>query len=170
MFTLKAFENWAVGEKDDKGEIITQQRINTAHKMLVGLHPKDIDMITRKMVMGFFNLKPLEFEKKYFPILYAASMEVERLENIPKSTVKKKLFNKTHLDTELLEYRLACLKKPREDIALALYKRNRISAESYANFCLEFFDTSVDKPVVPAKQVTTSNQLAAPKQDLVRLP
>ncbi|KAF7923782.1 uncharacterized protein EAE98_007600 [Botrytis deweyae] len=148
MFTLKAFENWAVGEKDDKGEIITQQRINTAHKMLIGLHPKDIDMIT-------LNLKPLEFEKKYFPILYAASMEVERLENTPKSTVKKKL---------------PVLKKPREDIALALYKRNRISAESYANFCLEFFDTSVDKPAVPAKQVTTSKQLAAPKQDLVRLP
>ena len=47
---------------------------------------------------------------------------------------------------------------------MALYKRNRISAESYANFCVEFFDTSVDKPAPPTKQVITSKQVITPKQ------
>ncbi|TGO25530.1 hypothetical protein BPAE_0078g00290 [Botrytis paeoniae] len=151
MFTLKAFENWAVGKKDHKGDIITEQRMNAAHKDLIEKHPKDCPMITRKMVMGFFKMTPLEFEMKYFPIIYAASMEVQRLEDAPKSTIKK-LIKTTHLDAELCEYRQVCLHKTRDYLALALYKRNRLSAETYANFCLEYFDTFVDKPASPAKQ------------------
>ncbi|TGO46269.1 hypothetical protein BCON_0335g00120 [Botryotinia convoluta] len=151
MFTLKAFENWAVDQKDHNGDIITEQRINAAHKDLFEKHPKDLPMITRKMVMGFFKMEPLEFEKKYFPIIYAASMEVQRLEDAPKSTIQKST-NTTHLDAELYEYRQVCLHKTRGDLALALYKRNRLSAETYANFCLEYFDTSVDKLASPAKQ------------------
>lgn len=47
---------------------------------------------------------------------------------------------------------------------MALYKRNRISAESYANFCVEFFNTSVDKLAPPTKQAITPKQVIAPKQ------
>ncbi|TGO41888.1 hypothetical protein BHYA_0015g00510 [Botrytis hyacinthi] len=89
MLTLKAFENWAVGEKDHKGEIITEQRMNAAHKDLFEKHPKDPILILRKMVMGFFRMAPLEFEKEYFQVIYAARMQVQRLENAPKSTIDK---------------------------------------------------------------------------------
>ncbi|KAF7881451.1 hypothetical protein EAF00_011820 [Botryotinia globosa] len=157
MFTLKAFENWVVGRKDYKGGIITEQRVNAAHKKFIELHPKENSMITRKMMMGFFNLSPLEFEKKYFPVIYAASMLIESLENDPKSIIKK-VTNATHLDAELREYRQVCLHKNIDDLALALFKRNRLSAETYAKFCLEFFDTSVDKSAAPAKQLTTKKQ------------
>lgn len=56
MFTLKAFENWVVGVKDYKGDIITQERVNAAHKKLIEIHPKEVASITRKMVMGFCRL------------------------------------------------------------------------------------------------------------------
>ncbi|TGO59729.1 hypothetical protein BOTNAR_0157g00220 [Botryotinia narcissicola] len=107
--------------------------------------------------MGFFNLKPLEFEKKYFPVIYAASMLIESLENDPKS-INKKVNNTTHLDAELCEYKQICLHKKIDDLALALFKRNRLSAETYAKFCLEFFDTSVDKSAAPVKQVIAPKQ------------
>ncbi|TEY51935.1 hypothetical protein BOTCAL_0262g00050 [Botryotinia calthae] len=163
MFTLKAFEHWAVGEKDHKGEIITEQRINDAHKDLFEKHPKDLPMVIRKMVMGFFRMEPLEFEKKHLSIIYAASMAIKKMENLPMSSKKPKI-RTTHLDAELREYREICLFKGRVDLALALYKRDRISAESYANFCVEFFDTSVDKPAPTTKQVITPKQIIAPKQ------
>ncbi|KAF5875475.1 uncharacterized protein Bfra_003929 [Botrytis fragariae] len=89
MLTLEAFENWAIGEKDHKGEIITEQRKNAAHKDSIEKHPKDPILITRKMVMGLFRMTPIEFEKKYFPVIYAARTQVQRLENAPKSTIDK---------------------------------------------------------------------------------
>ncbi|KAF7952722.1 hypothetical protein EAE96_005953 [Botrytis aclada] len=157
MLTPKAFENWAIGKNDNKGDIITQQRINAAHKELYEKHPHDLPLITRKMVMGFFNLELLDFEKKYFPILYAARMQVQRLEEAPPSKIED-LENPTQLDAELCEYKQICLHKKRGDFALALYKRNRLPAETYANFCLEYFDTSVDKVAHPAKQATAPKQ------------
>lgn len=56
MITLKALEHWAVGEKDHKGEIITEQRINSAHKDLSRRYPNDLPMIIQKMVMGLCRL------------------------------------------------------------------------------------------------------------------
>ncbi|THV48680.1 hypothetical protein BGAL_0234g00200 [Botrytis galanthina] len=161
MITLKAFENWVVGVKDYKGDIITEERVNAAHKKLIEIHPEELASITRKMVMGFFNLHPLEFEKKHLPVIYAASMQVERMEKGPKSTIKK-LTNTTHLDAELCEYKQICLHKKIDDLALALFKNNRLSAETYAKFCLEFFDTSVKESAAPAKQVATPKQGPVP--------
>ncbi|KAM0126449.1 hypothetical protein ACHAP3_009259 [Botrytis cinerea] len=163
MITLKALEHWAAGEKDHKGEIITEQRINSAHKDLFRRYPNDLPMIIQKMVMGLFRMELLDFEKKHLSIIYAASMAIKRWENLPMS-LKKPKNQVTHLDAELCEYKEICLHKGKDDLALALYKRNRISAESYANFCVEFFDTSVDKPAPPTKQVITSKQVITPKQ------
>lgn len=56
MITLKALEHWAVGEKDHKGEIIMEQRINSAHKDLFRRYPNDLPMIIQKMVMGLCRL------------------------------------------------------------------------------------------------------------------
>ncbi|KAK8908226.1 hypothetical protein QC760_004078 [Botrytis cinerea] len=163
MITLKALEHCAVGEKDHKGEIITEQRINSAHKDLSRRYPNDLPMIIQKMVMGLFRMELLDFEKKHLSIIYAASMAIKRRENLPMS-LKKPKNQVTHLDAELCEYKEICLHKGKDDLALALYKRNRISAESYANFCVEFFDTSVDKPAPPTKQVIAPKQVITPKQ------